>query len=523
MLRGQRECERGNPAIPFLARRISKLFSPPEFPMENDIEQKKVPFSVWLQEKLAASRFLTISLLLHVVLVVLGGSVVLFKQYVEPPDFVAEGGVVSGDATVQLPPDQPPDLTQQQSFTPDQPQIAAPSVSAITSTTSTATSFTMSAAPAPVVKVMGDTKMAGATMPTNIGAGLSKGLPSTMAGRAGGTARSMAAMKTGGKEKSEKAVVQGLRWLKQVQGQDGAWGDGAYKPAMTGLSILCYLGHGETPESPEFGPTVKKALDWILVNGTKNQGKLMMSTGPFAQGGVYQHAIVAYAVGEYFTMTKDERFIPLFKQAIGFIVDGQAPDGGWQYDYAKGPDSDTSVSGWQIQALKAAHLSELKIAGVDDALDKAMLNLKRVQGPKGGFGYRKAADTYSLTGVGVLCTYFWKQDKDKVVKNGIEFMLKETEEHFPVKYKGEQANLYAWYYNTQACLMFGGSAWTKWNRMFQEEVSSSQTGEGYWPVTGATKPAHGPEGQDTMSGKVYRTALCVLMLEVFYRYMPTTK
>ena len=487
-------------------------------------QEKKVPFSVWLQEKLAASRFLTISLLLHVVLVVVGGSVVLFKQAVEPPDFEAEGGVVGGEVAAQAAPEQPPDLSQQpqQTATPEQPQISAPSVSAITSTTTMATSFTMSAAPAPVaVKAIGEAKMAGVAMPTNLGAGLSKGLPSAMAGRAGGTARTMAAMKAGGKEKSEKAVMQGLRWLKQVQSADGSWGDAAYRPSMTGLAILCFLGHGETPESPEFGPTVKKALDWVLENGTKSQGKLTMTNGAFGSAGTYQHAIVAYAVGEYCTMTKDERFIPLLKQSIQYIVEGQAPDGGWQYDYAKGPDSDTSVSGWQIQALKAAHLTELKIPGVDEALDKAMLNLKRVQGPKGGFGYRKPADTYSLTGVGVLCTYFWKQDRDKVVKNGIEFLLKETDDKHPVKYKSESADIYAWYYNTQACLMYGGSAWTKWNRLFQDEIASAQTPDGSWPAPGGK--AHGPQTQENVTGKVYRSALCILMLEVFYRYMPTTK
>jgi hypothetical protein len=120
-----------------------------------------------------------------------------------------------------------------------------------------------------------------------------------------------------------------------------------------------------------------------------------------------------------------------------------------------------------------------------------------------------------------LCTYFWKQDRDKVVKNGIEFLLKETDERYPVKYKGDKANLYAWYYNTQACLMYGGSAWSKWNRLFQDEISSAQTSEGYWPVHGGKE--HGPAEQDSVDGKVYRTALCVLMLEVFYRYMPTTK
>lgn len=484
-----------------------------------DEAPEKKPFAKRLQERLAASRFFTFSLLLHVVLVVLGGSVVLFKAYVEPPDFVADGGIVGTEVSVQ-PPEQQPELTPQ-TFQQETPQVTAPSVSAIVSTNATSSSFQMAAAPivAPT-KALGDVKMT--EMPKNLGSGMGKGLPATMAGRAGGMARSMAMSKNNGKEKSEKAVMAGLRWLKQHQNEDGSW-SGEYKPSMTGLAVLCFLGHGETPESPEFGPTVKKALDWMLARGTESQGRMHLAKD-FNQPGVYEHAIATYAMGEYYTMTKDERFKDLLTQAVGYIVNGQAPDGGWQYAYAKGPNSDTSVSGWQIQALKAAHLTGLGISGVDEALDKAMLNLKRVQGPNGGFGYRTPADTYSLTGVGVLCTYFWKQDKDKLVKEGIEFLLKESDKNFPVKYKGDKANLYAWYYNTQACLMFGGSAWSKWNRLFQDEIADSQNSDGSWPPIGGKGGAGGelqskPEG----AGPYYRTTLCILMLEVFYRYMPTTK
>jgi hypothetical protein len=159
---------------------------------------------------------------------------------------------------------------------------------------------------------------------------------------------------------------------------------------------------------------------------------------------------------------------------------------------------------------------------VDESLDKAMLNLKRVQGPTGGFGYRKAADTYSLAGVGVLCTYFWKGEKEKLVRDGIKFIIDKSEKEYPVDYKGPKANLYAWYYHTQACLMFGGNAWSKWNRWFQDNICDAQSKEGFWPVTGNPKPL-GPEGTADLTGNIYRTTLCVLMLEVFYRYMPTTK
>ena len=154
-----------------------------------------------------------------------------------------------------------------------------------------------------------------------------------------------------------------------------------------------------------------------------------------------------------------------------------------------------------------------------------MLNLKRVNGPKCGFGYRTAQDSYSLTGAGVLCTYFWKGEKDKVVRDGIKFIIDETEKAYPVVYKSEKANLYAWYYHTQACLMFGGSAWTKWNKWFQDEIADNQIHDGpeagSWPAIAAK--AAGPQADEKAAGPFYRTTLCVLMLEVYYRYMPTNK
>jgi len=486
----------------------------------DDLSETK-PFMKRLQERLAASRFLTFSLLLHIIIVVLGGGVVLFKAVTEPPDFEAQGGDLLGsdDAAAEAPPeDKVQELTQ--TFTVDTPQVNAPTIDAITTTSATQTNFKLSAMPSPVKPVASaDMSKAVASAAKSAMKGLGKGIPGTMQGRMGGTARASAMSKFGGKEKAEKAVMAGLRWLKKTQNEDGSW-SGTSKAAMTGLGVLCFLGHGELPDSPEFGPTVKRALDWLLTHGTKHQGK-MSSAGSLTGGpAVYEHAIATYAMAEYFTMTKDERFVELLPQAIGYIVQGQNPIGGWDYGYAKGPRNDLSVAGWQIQALKAAHLTGLKISGVDESLDKAMIFLKRWQGEKGGFGYSAPGDKYSLVGVGVLCTYFWKQDKDESVKKGIKYLLETTEESRPVKYKGEHADLYAWYYHTQACLMYGGSSWTKWNRWFQDEICDAQSPDGSWPITGGKGHR---ENEGDIFGQTYRTTLCVLMLEVFYRYMPINK
>ena len=482
-----------------------------------DSPEPKKPLHTRLIEKLAASRFFTVSALIHVVLIFLGGSVVLFKHYAEPPDFAAsEGGLVASDVAVQAPPEPP--LDPQQTFTPTAPQINAPTISAISTTNLSTPTFAVAQivpvirAPTDMVKAVSETK--------STHTGIANGLPATMAGRAGGKAREQAMTMNKGTKESEEAVLRGLRWLVKNQSPDGSWGP-SNKGAMTGFGLLSFLGHGETPVSPEFGPAVQKALDWLTQNGAKFDGRLHMAAA-FNQPGVYEHAIATYALGEYYTMTKDERVADLLRKAVGYIVDGQSPDGGWVYGYTKDGDGDTSVSGWQIQALKAAHLSGLNISGVDQALDKAMVNLKRVQGKNGGFGYRTPADTYSLTGVGVLCTYFWKQEKDKSVRDGIEFMMKATDKDFPVEYKNDKANLYAWYYNTQACLMVGGAPWTKWNRLFQSEVVKNQGSDGSWPPMPA-KGVGDLQNTPAGNGPFYRTNLCILMLEVYYRYMPSTK
>ena len=455
------------------------------------------------------------SLFVHSVIVILAGSLVLYKVNNDAVEFTAAGGDGLMTSTDDLlpPPESPADSVPTEKIVQQAPNTNAPHVDVIT--TSTPASNFKVAMPPVQVKIT-----ANAASLVRSAAGMSRGfsasLPGTMGGRVGSArARAMALNKM--KPKSEEAVLRGLLWLAQHQNADGSWGD-EYKGAMTGFGLLCFLGHGEIQDSPQFGKTVGNALIWIFANGTKHEGRLNME-GSFSQSGVYEHAICTYALGEYYTMTRDQRVVELFKKAITHIIQGQGPGGGWMYSFDKSED-DLSVSGWQIQALKAAHLSKLPLPGVEKALDSAMTYLQRVRGPRGGYGYRRPTDDYSLTGVGILCQLFWRPDRATLSK-GMEWLLDETEKSRPVKYKEDSADLYAWYYHTQACLMFGGEAWTKWNGWFQDEICDAQNPDGSWPPPGGRNV--GPQGNDSKTGEVYRASLCILMLEVFYRYMPTTQ
>ena len=348
------------------------------------------------------------------------------------------------------------------------------------------------------------------------GMSMSIKMPKLMGSRCDKADRMRRLKREGGKEKTEEAVLKGLKWLKNVQNADGSWG-GTYAPSMTGLALLSYLGHCEKQDSPEYGDTVIRAIKYLLAKNEAQAGKM------YARKPAYETGICTYALGEAYIVTKNFRpKIPgidkALERSVAVIVDRQKADGGWDYGYstAMTKGSDTSVAGWQMQALKVAKMTGLEFKGIDKAMDKAMENMMRVRGPKGGFGYREAQDKLSLSGVGVLAMQMWDPKKyRKEIDQGVEFIL----DSHPGRHEKPHFNKYGWYYHTQACFQAGGKAWKDWNNYFQDEVVDHQNADGSWTDWG--HHGHGPDA-NSVEGKVYSTTLCILMLEIYYRYLQNT-
>jgi len=473
-----------------------------------------------------ASRFVTVSLVIHLLIVLLFGSRVLFDRYVEPPDFQATGETMVSTDTAPPPPAPEANLPPAPSLSAPPPQAAA-GLSAIAALNALPSNFSI---PVPVVAppTIGQDLTPQTQQVQSIDTASSVALPTVIAGR--GSGREATGRSYGETAESEVAVMHALRWLQTQQNTDGTWGSGPYQGAMTGLGLLCFLGHGETPgHSAEFSVVVTNAIGALVAEGNRNGGRLSFTPNFEDHDGywhpsAYTHGICTYALCEAYTMTKDARIAPVVTQAVDYIVKGQRPDGGWAYSYDLTPDgdrSDTSVSGWQIQALKAAHMTGLPHMAdtVQPVLGKAISNLDRVFNPKdGAFGYRKAGDKdYTLTGVGVLAKLFWLGRADTTVEKGVADIQSKQ-----LDYNGKDCNLYAWYYDTQACFQAQGAAWEWWNSRFQDILTTAQSSDGSWPPTGGNDIGdftNKPDG----NGPVYRTVLCTLMLEVYYRYLPTNQ
>ncbi len=333
----------------------------------------------------------------------------------------------------------------------------------------------------------------------------------------------------GGTPACEEAVVKGLRWLKKTQNSDGSWGK-KYQPAMTGLALLAYFGHCETPLSEEFGQSCMDGIVWMVNAGMKNDGKLASN---FTENGwVYEHGIATYAIGEAATFCKDLKIdVPnlqtVAEKAGQYIIDNQNRNGGWAYRFEKnkGGHTDVSVSGWQIQALKACDHTGIAYRGMTATVSKGLAYINSCQGPDGGYGYTgkgvSEVEYFTLTGVGMLCNQMWGKGDRNDVKKGAAYVLANTK----FDYNSQYADLYGHYYESQAMMQIGGAAWEKYNNLMRDQLLNNQNDDGSWKMPGGGKTIRGVAVRfaDTKfpDSEHYRTTLCILMLEVYYRFLNT--
>jgi hypothetical protein len=316
----------------------------------------------------------------------------------------------------------------------------------------------------------------------------------------------------GGNAASETAVSRGLLWLALRQAKKGYWEfDGQSKDqiAATGLALLPFLGAGETPSDGKYKAVVKAGLDWLMAQ-VDDKGAFKGTTGSYA------HAIGCLALCEAAGMTKDDTIKAKATAAIAVLVRAQGDDGSWGYKTERS-NGDTSIVGWQIQALHAARLAGIKF-DKDQVFKKAERFLESVATDGGAkYGYREKGASQTLTPVGLLCRYEMGglNPKHPAFGRGVDFLRK-----FPPQ--KTYFDMYYYYYATQVFYYYDGPEWHKfWNPKMRDLLVEMQTlgDDEHW--RGSWDKDSGFIG--SQCGRIGTTALALLTLEVYYRYQPLYK
>ncbi len=320
-----------------------------------------------------------------------------------------------------------------------------------------------------------------------------------------------AAIMGGRRQQIDQAIVRALDYLARRQLATGAWSSDEMgpSPACTSLAVMAFLAAGHVPGEGPYALQIERGVNWVLQQQRPNG----MFADAATHGPMYSHGICTLMLAEVLGMTSQESSKPI-RQALERAVEliliaqdirkGVRDAGGWRYQ-PQSSDSDLSVTGWQLLALRAA-----KNVGCDipaECIDRAVAYVKKcaVRGNE-GFSYQPGDGTTAVrTGTGILCLEICGEHLSAEALGGANFLLRR-----PLR-DHDQFFFYGVYYCTLGMFQIGGRHWELLRDQMEPMVLGQQLPDGRW---------ESQRGEETRPGSIYCTSMSVLALAVEYQYLP---
>lgn len=327
----------------------------------------------------------------------------------------------------------------------------------------------------------------------------------------------------GGSPQSEQAVQAGLNWLARHQAADGSWSDQARCEdttcstlnfnapaapiAQTGLAILAFQAGGHYAfNDTDYSDTVRRGLDWLVSRQQKDG--CLLNSHTWHSYAWYEHGIATFALAEACAVAIAEGKVPkpeyetAARLAASFIEQGQYTQGGWRYSRTDGGLGDTSVTGWQMLALKSAIEAKFEIAPETVCLARQFFE-RATDASTGTTAYvPRGRCTNLTTSVGVVVQKFFGDEPDPPMVQKASTLLQGSAATL-----GKSGDFYTLYNATLAMFLVGGEAWRHWNDVVRDAVIARQAN------TGCCRGSWSGNYSRTLA-----TAWAALTLEVYYRY-----
>ncbi|MCO8123164.1 terpene cyclase/mutase family protein [Stieleria sp. TO1_6] len=325
---------------------------------------------------------------------------------------------------------------------------------------------------------------------------------------------------------SETAVENALRWLAAHQRSNGSWSfdlsldpcdgqcgnsrkvdDDTPTPATaaTGLALLAFMGAGYTSDVGPYQETVTRGFYYLKSAATESESGYDWQQS----GSMYGHGIAMMALSEALGMTQlndryDSDLLHFVERGALFTTIAQHPNGSWGYTPAS--PGDTTVTGWQLLSLVGARKAGIPLPSTTFPKTKAFLMSVREE-PTYQFGYNTPEPRRTTTAIALtLMMYLGQTPGNTLFDEAVDQLASAGP---------KRTDVYHDYYATMALHHWRHPGWEKWNTALRDHLVQTQATQGHEAGSWHFKDPWGDIG-----GRVYTTAMCTLILEVYYRFLP---
>jgi len=260
---------------------------------------------------------------------------------------------------------------------------------------------------------------------------------------------------------------------------------------------MAFLSNGDLPGEGKYASQVSLGLNY-LIKSTRRDGYI---TNEGAN--MYSHGFATLSLAEaYGVAPKFPELGEKLRDAIGLIIRTQKPDGGWRYTPDRVGVSDLSVTVCQLQALRAARNTGIKVP--KETINRAVDYISKCANSNGTFRYMPMQRGFSLamTCAAVTALYVTGDYHSEILVNGIEYLLNYANRGI----RRHNYFFYAHYYGAQAMFQAGGKYWKTWYPKIRDELVRRQRPDGSW------------KGDEI--GPSFGTAMALIVLQIPKQYLP---
>lgn len=276
---------------------------------------------------------------------------------------------------------------------------------------------------------------------------------------------------------AEQAIEKGLAYLRQKQGEDGAFAGSGYarNVAVCSLAGLSFMATGSTPRRGPYAKEVQRSLAYVLSSSDEN-GFLSLAEAT-SQGPMYDHGFATMFLAEVYGTTDDSRLRERLSKAVQLIVSTQNMEGGWRYQPRIG-DADISVTICQVMALRAARNAGIAVPG--ETIERSVNYIKRCQNADGGFMYMHDASPskFPRSAAGLAALYSAGYYDEEELKKGLNYLRQFLPRNEDIC--RDTHSMYGQYYAVQVMWQAGGEHWQRWYPAIREALIATQQPNGAW-------------------------------------------